>query len=132
MIVVQVKLSENNRDWFITVNGQLIRRFSNKQEAIDLAGELAQDYGAELIIHGKDGQVYRHSATIGSKKEEKIREAIRGINKAPRSAEYSIKSEKAGWAVSHGMHPTNSVTFPHSGSGRRQNSKVSVQKRDRS
>ncbi len=131
MSIIQVRLSENGRDWFVTANGRLIRRFPDKQDAIDLAKDLARQFGGELIIHGKEGQIYRHSSTIGSKKEEKIREAIREIS-IPYSAGYSVKSEKAGWAVHHGMPNTNSIKFSHSGSGRSQASKVSGQKRDRS
>ena len=51
--------------------------FDSKQEAIDAARNLAQRFGSEYLVHGKNGQLLQGSEMRSRLSEEKIRSAVR-------------------------------------------------------
>lgn len=66
-------------------NGKSASTFANKREAIDAAREIAKDRGAELVVHGRDGQALRSSDTPTTLSENRIRDAVRNLSHAESS-----------------------------------------------
>lgn len=48
-----------NSGWDVKVSGgaRAIKHFETKQPAIDLARQISQKQGSELIVHNKNGQI---------------------------------------------------------------------------
>jgi uncharacterized protein DUF2188 len=71
--------------WAIQSEGsdQLTSIFDTKQEAIDSALELARRAGAELLIHGRSGQIFLSTDSPGRLSEKTIRKVVRDF--VPRS-----------------------------------------------
>jgi hypothetical protein len=57
--------------------------FSTKREAIDKAEEIASKSGAELLIHGRHGQIFRSTDTPGLLSVKEIRDAVRSLAERP-------------------------------------------------
>lgn len=59
--------------------------FDTKQEAIDSAREIARRSGAEFLVHGRNGQVFRSVDSPGRLSEKTIREVVREFAQRPSS-----------------------------------------------
>lgn len=48
-----------NGGWDVKVSGgeRAIKHFETKQPAVDLARQISQNQGTELVVHNKDGQI---------------------------------------------------------------------------
>lgn len=57
--------------------------FSTKREAIDEARRIAAETGADLLIHGKMGQIFYRSEVESTLDEDVIRQAVRKISETP-------------------------------------------------
>jgi hypothetical protein len=62
---------------------QLTSIFDTKQEAIDNALEIARRAGAELLVHGRSGQIFLSTDSPGRLSEKTIRKVVRDF--APKS-----------------------------------------------
>jgi len=51
--------------------------FEVKSDAIDAARKIARSQGADLIIHGRSGQIFQRSDARSSLSEKKVRDVIR-------------------------------------------------------
>jgi len=51
--------------------------FDTKQEAIDSAREIARRSGAQLLIHGRTGQIFLSTDSPGRLSEETVRRVVR-------------------------------------------------------
>jgi hypothetical protein len=51
--------------------------FETKREAIDNAREIASRSGTELLVHGRNGQVFRSVDAPGRLSEQTIRKVVR-------------------------------------------------------
>jgi hypothetical protein len=54
--------------------------FGTKREAIDRGREIANQSGAELVIHGREGQIFRRTDTPGRLSDKTIRDAVRSLS----------------------------------------------------
>jgi hypothetical protein len=55
--------------------------FGTKREAIDRGREIANQSGAELVIHGREGQIFRRTDSPGRLSDKTIRDAVRSLSK---------------------------------------------------
>ncbi len=85
MNVFRVRLGENRRAWIVMANRRVIDHFATKQEAIDVAERLADESGGEVMIYGKDGQIYRDPFPLNRAREKQMRDAIRKVSNLPSS-----------------------------------------------
>lgn len=48
-----------NSGWDVKVSGgeRAIKHFETKQPAVDLARQISQNQGSELVVHNKNGQI---------------------------------------------------------------------------
>src|SRR3954465_12855723 len=53
--------------------------FGTKREAIDRGREIANQSGVELVIHGREGQIFRRTDTPGRLSDKTIRDAVRSL-----------------------------------------------------
>lgn len=73
--------------------------FETKREAIDAGRELADRYGQELLVHGKNGQIFRSNDSPGVLSEKTIRDAVRGISSTKLSRRAQLPSARPGYSV---------------------------------
>jgi hypothetical protein len=78
-------------------SGRLVTQpYPDKREAIDAGRRLARELGNELLIHGRNGQIFQHSPVPSELAEDTIRAAIRSANeKTMKKAEGSGNIKKA-------------------------------------
>jgi Uncharacterized protein conserved in bacteria (DUF2188) len=69
--------------------------FEVKSDAIDAARKIARSQGADLIIHGRSGQIFQRSDARSSISEKKIRDAIRTSAKKTTSRSSTTKKSSA-------------------------------------
>ena len=53
--------------------------FGTKREAIDRGQEIANQSGVELVVHGREGQIFRRTDTPGRLTDKTIRDAVRSL-----------------------------------------------------
>lgn len=70
--------------------------FETKREAIDAGRELADRYGLQLLVHGKNGQIFRSNDSPGVLSEKTIRDAVRGIS-ATKPDRAQVPSDRSGY-----------------------------------
>lgn len=65
--------------WAVQSEGsaKLTSIFDTKQEAIDSAREIARRSGAQLLIHGRTGQIFLSTDSPGRLSEETVRRVVR-------------------------------------------------------
>lgn len=69
--------------------------FGTKREAIDRGREIANQSGVELVIHGREGQIFRRADTSGRLSEKKIRDAVRSFSeKSNRSSSRPVRTRR--------------------------------------
>ena len=66
--------------------------FDTKQEAIDNAREIARRSGADLLIHGRSGQIFRSADSPGRLSENTIRKVVREFAQHPPSSRRPARS----------------------------------------
>ena len=69
--------------------------FEVKSDAIDAASKIARSQGADLIIHGRSGQIFQRSDASSSLSEKKIRDVIRTSAKKTASRSSKVKKSSA-------------------------------------
>jgi|GEM_PF-7040509 len=57
--------------------------FETKQEAIDSAREIARRSGAQILIHGRTGQIFLSTDSPGRLSEETVRRVVRDCADKP-------------------------------------------------
>lgn len=65
--------------WAVRGEGseRLTSVFDTKQEAIDNAREIARRSGTEMLVHGRNGQIFRSVDSPGRLSEQTIRDVVR-------------------------------------------------------
>jgi hypothetical protein len=88
---------EQNGIWVVRRSGKSVSQpYSDKREAIDAGRILARKLGNELLVHGRNGQIFQHSPAASSLTDDNIRMAIRLANeKTPEKSGNSRSPKKS-------------------------------------
>jgi hypothetical protein len=83
--------------WAIKTEGSrsYISVFETKQDAIDAGRSIARSEGGELIVHGRNGQIFRSTPSSGIG-EAAARAAVRSVSLQKRSAAKKSSKSSAG------------------------------------
>jgi hypothetical protein len=74
---------EQDGSWIVksALSGRFVSQpYPDKREAIDAGRRLARSRGSDLLVHGRNGQIFQHSPAASALPEDVIRTAIRSAN----------------------------------------------------
>jgi hypothetical protein len=74
---------EQDGSWIVksALSGRFVTQpYLDKREAIDAGRRLAKSQGSDLLIHGRNGQIFQHSPAASALPDDIIRKAIRSTN----------------------------------------------------
>jgi hypothetical protein len=74
---------EQGGSWIVksALSGRFVTQpYLDKREAIDAGRRLAKSQGSDLLIHGRNGQIFQHSPAASALPDDIIRKAIRSAN----------------------------------------------------